>query len=301
MEMFFTLKPWLTLTEAAVHLSSVLGVEVDQSDILRLALQRKVTLSVHVVDGTYARKWEMRDRLPGDEEPYTSLFHLSRGKPAHVPTDKIIHTGSDAVLDLPMTGSEYYVALQFHQELRGLPDSEDGMAAVSGILGGWFFVWKDGGLYQAERHLGDDNPENPNLNPEWQHPENFSWYPLNHLPFVVRRAAIEVIAFGADVKDAAAERAATSNHIPTSSKSGKKRPRQDVIDPQIDKAIELAGSDEESAVFVELRKIALAEGGPFTGHVERNALLYTDEQNKPAKINKEALGKRLQRRRNNGF
>jgi hypothetical protein len=183
--------PWLTLPEAAEHLSAALQAEVGEADILRLALDRKLTLSVHIVDGTYARRWEMRDRLPGDEEPYKSIFHRSGGGPAYVPTKEIMHTGPDAVVDLPMIGNEYYAVLQYHQQLRGLPDSEAAQMAMAGLAGGWFFKASGGGIYQPERHRGRNNPENPNLNAEWMHPDNFEWHPLNDLPFVVRAAAID--------------------------------------------------------------------------------------------------------------
>lgn len=50
MSKLFKLKEWLTVDEAAKHLSSVLGEEVVAADIFRLAIDGGLTLSVHFPD-----------------------------------------------------------------------------------------------------------------------------------------------------------------------------------------------------------------------------------------------------------
>jgi hypothetical protein len=65
------------------------------------------------------------------------------------------------------------------------------------------------------------------------------------------------------------------------------------LDAPIKKAIENAGCLSTGAVYVELRQLALAENLPFTGEVEGDSLCYTKDDNKPAKLTKNALGKRL--------
>ncbi len=52
----FNLKEWLTLDDAAKHLSIVFGEEVTRADVLRLALDKRLTLSVNFVNHALARK-----------------------------------------------------------------------------------------------------------------------------------------------------------------------------------------------------------------------------------------------------
>ena len=53
------LKTWVTLEEAANHLSSVLKEEVNVGDTYRLALDRKLHLSIHLANSTISRKVEI--------------------------------------------------------------------------------------------------------------------------------------------------------------------------------------------------------------------------------------------------
>jgi len=50
------LKKWLTIPEAARHLSNLFEEEVSEADVLRLALDRHLKLSVYFVNHTYARQ-----------------------------------------------------------------------------------------------------------------------------------------------------------------------------------------------------------------------------------------------------
>ncbi len=51
----FSLKEWLTVPEAAKHLSTILGEEVSEADILRLALDKHLKLSVYFVNHARAK------------------------------------------------------------------------------------------------------------------------------------------------------------------------------------------------------------------------------------------------------
>ena len=73
--------------------------------------------------------------------------------------------------------------------------------------------------------------------------------------------------------------------------------RRNTLDPAIDKAITEAESHETADVYLKLRELALAEEKPFTGHLNGDALCYTDGNNTEAQLTKEALGKRLKNRR----
>ncbi len=62
----FKLKSWLTLDEAADHLGSVLNEKVTITDILRLALDRHLILSINLVNGLSCCKGV---RIPIDQVP----------------------------------------------------------------------------------------------------------------------------------------------------------------------------------------------------------------------------------------
>ena len=70
--------------------------------------------------------------------------------------------------------------------------------------------------------------------------------------------------------------------------------RTDSLDPPIQKAIKQAGSLNTAAVFTCLKELALnGEALPFTGAIEGAALCYTNDDDTPAVMTKNALDKRL--------
>ncbi len=88
--------------------------------------------------------------------------------------------------------------------------------------------------------------------------------------------------------------AATVSHTNSIQKN---KLRINTLDPAIDKAIKSAGGFVELAhVYLKLKELALAEERPFTGVLDGDALCYTDDNGQPAKLSKDALGKRLKRR-----
>lgn len=72
--------------------------------------------------------------------------------------------------------------------------------------------------------------------------------------------------------------------------------RTNTLDPAIDQAIQQAGCTVLANVYLELKALAMDECKPFTGIVDGDSLCYTDDENKPAKLSKDALRKRLKRR-----
>jgi hypothetical protein len=76
----------------------------------------------------------------------------------------------------------------------------------------------------------------------------------------------------------------------------KAQTRQNVLDPAINKAIDIAGSHDSAAVYLALRELALEEEPPFTGHFNGDALCYTSAEGQAAELTKNALQKRLRRR-----
>ena len=72
------------------------------------------------------------------------------------------------------------------------------------------------------------------------------------------------------------------------------------LDPAIDEAIKQAGNMHLADVFLKLKDLAINEYAPFTGVIEKNSLFYTNSNdNDEDKLTKNALGKRLEIRRNN--
>lgn len=159
----FKLKQWLTLPEAARHLSGICGEEVTEADILRLALDGHLKLSVyfvnhadvklgHVVhfpkdkllanlkDGIFPTELRWIKGFYGEticlstiigEEKYLNLEH-----------DKVI--GIDGVWDLAMIGSERLDIEHRYQLLTGGP-------AVTLVgLDGAFVTRCDEEMYQLQ-------------------------------------------------------------------------------------------------------------------------------------------------------
>lgn len=72
----FSLREWLSLDDAAKHLSIVFGEEVTRADVLRLALDRRLTLSVDFVNHADARKGRL---VPLEQCP---MMIMTRSLPA---------------------------------------------------------------------------------------------------------------------------------------------------------------------------------------------------------------------------
>lgn len=72
--------------------------------------------------------------------------------------------------------------------------------------------------------------------------------------------------------------------------------KTNTLDPAIDKAIELAGCTTLAYVYLQLKELALSSEIPFTGAIDGDALCYTNDNDEPKKLTKNALGKRLKRR-----
>jgi hypothetical protein len=115
MSKLFKLKEWLTLDEAANHISTVLGEPVTLADIYRLALDKHIKLSANFVNGANA---ELGKRVKGDEVKFQTITKC------------------------PITGEEYEFPFQIETkgELRidNSPDSEflsfeDGVKSIRGV------------------------------------------------------------------------------------------------------------------------------------------------------------------------
>ncbi len=94
MEKLFKLREWLTVGDTARHLSIAFGEAVGEADVLRLALDRRLTLSVRFVNGTLAVRGAL---TRGAETPQTH----SAAEPVAVATKGIplfaVFTGQSAL------------------------------------------------------------------------------------------------------------------------------------------------------------------------------------------------------------
>lgn len=72
---------------------------------------------------------------------------------------------------------------------------------------------------------------------------------------------------------------------------------RNILDAAIDEAIKQAGNMQSADVWLKLKGLAIEEYSPFTGIIEGPALCYTNSNDKPAKLTKDALYKRLRVRR----
>lgn len=177
----FNLKEWLTLADAARHLAIVFGEDVTEADVLRLALDGHLRLSVDFVNHARARcgkvaryteaelvaaiesgtlpddlKWM---KLPRDlaaavrgESGGEEVTHLMS---LRIDDDRYLTLGDDVttlrgVWDLPMIGGEQLDMKHQYQMLTGGP------SVTLETLDGAFVEGRDGRICQLQEDF-DDN------------------------------------------------------------------------------------------------------------------------------------------------
>jgi hypothetical protein len=125
----FNLKQWLTVEDAAKHLSIVFGEDVSVADVFRLALDRELTLSVNFVNGAHGRPGVL---VPIEEAPYEEVLMLTgcellriyggpristNGMESHILQLEKYVARLTGVWDLPMIGGERIEVDQMYQQL----------------------------------------------------------------------------------------------------------------------------------------------------------------------------------------
>lgn len=115
MSKLFGLKEWVTLEEAASHLAERLKETVTEVDILRFALHKRLTVSVHFVNPAYARRGKAVP-LPVADDVVGIPFD---GKDLLVFEDVV--RSLTGVYDLPMIGAEIHDCQHRLQRLIGGP------------------------------------------------------------------------------------------------------------------------------------------------------------------------------------
>jgi hypothetical protein len=196
MSKLLKLKEWLHLKDAAQHLSIMAGEEVTVPDVLRLALDGHLTLSVNLVNVAYALAGTIKEasearhvdfpvdlsaaikaKAPGEYQG--GMLKLCMGIPLEG-TTKVIDLEKDivqlqGVYDIPMIGGD---RLDIEYRFQALTD---GPAVTAVSFDGAFLEGADGVLFQIQEHFEDNEYHDKNsLKKPWSHPDNF--YPAGGLP-----------------------------------------------------------------------------------------------------------------------
>jgi len=189
------LKEWLTVPDAARHLSILFGEEVSEADVLRLALDGHLTLSVFFVNHAKARcgrTVRLKDAkvckliMPDTKEEvlYIPGPRINEGEVLELGESVETLTG---VWDLPMLGAESLDVEHQYQMLTSGP------AVNLIVLDGAVVNREDGTMCQLQDHFANiEFFDKKKLKEPWDNPRNY--YPAGGLPsdsvFVVRTSAL---------------------------------------------------------------------------------------------------------------
>lgn len=208
MSKLFKLKEWLSTLEAGKRLSLSFGEDVSEADVLQLALDGHLQLSVHLVNGAYAR----RCAPVGIEEIEWEELPLPNGTVVKIPVGgRVFQRGEQlfqvvesveelksGIWDLPMIGGERFdVEHQLQQIVSGI---EVTMVSLEGIL----LSTPDGGLYEIQSRFQADSCRGKSFF------DSSNFHPAGALPedslFVVRTAAIRSLEQSVNEVPATAEK-----------------------------------------------------------------------------------------------
>lgn len=203
MSKLFKLKEWLTLLDSARHLSIAFGEDVNEADVLRLALDGHLKLSVNFVNKARAKCGEVILIADAQYREFSAdlvasipgLSEEAKGKPVmvlqglNIDDKRVLELDSevislDGVWDLPMIGAEQLDIEHEYQNLTGGP-------AVTLInLEGAFVERVEGRMCQLQDSF---DPREINT-PQGKKKLDRSYYPAGGLPqdavIVVRTAAL---------------------------------------------------------------------------------------------------------------
>jgi hypothetical protein len=189
------LKEWLTVPDAARHLSILFGEDVSEADVLRLALDRRLTLSVHFVNHAEAQCGRVLPLSDAERKVIriseNEYFHTIEG--IYLGDDRVLSYNRevstlDGIWDLSMLGAEAIDIEYKYQFLTGGPRVD------LYFLDGPFVNRPDGTWARIVDHFSDNEFFNRNnLKSPRNHPDNY--YPAGGLPsdavLVVRTSALQ--------------------------------------------------------------------------------------------------------------
>ncbi|MDX2470963.1 MAG: hypothetical protein QNL04_10355 [SAR324 cluster bacterium] len=137
MSKLFKLKEWLTLDEAAAHISNVLGEAATVADLYRFSLDGHLKLSVDFVNHAHARKgkwvktedveFELVESCPFTGEKLDIPYDRTTNNELHVSEDDWIYleklvVSIDGIWDLAMIGAERLDIEHNYQQLTSGPE-----------------------------------------------------------------------------------------------------------------------------------------------------------------------------------
>lgn len=158
----FKLKKWLTLPETAKHLSGICGEEVAIADILRLALDGHLILSVNFINHTHAKPGKVieHENVVWKEMPSLIRNGQFSNIPLLIPDSLYIRDNKylklekkvvviKGVWDLPMIGNDRIDIEHKYQRLT------DGPSVELINIDGTFVERQAGEIYQLQEYFGD--------------------------------------------------------------------------------------------------------------------------------------------------
>lgn len=192
MSKLFSLKEYLTVPATARHLSGIFDEEVSEADVLRLALDGHLKLSVNLVNHCMAKGGrivpviEARKAQSVDDENRFVIL----GIPLSPEEIFELHSGViklGGIWDLPMFGGEQLEVENEYQQLT------DGTEVTLINMNGVFLGNRDVGLFQIQDDWADSDIHNKNAEgKKYGDPERY--YPAGGLPkdavIVVRTEAL---------------------------------------------------------------------------------------------------------------
>jgi hypothetical protein len=195
MSKLFKIKKWVTIREAAQHLSAICGEEINEAEVLRLGLDGCLKLSVYFVNHAKAKHgkiipleiaelWEPNPLNGGEPIKTTRGFLVQEGEVLELSKEIITIEG---LWDLPMIGNERLDVEHEYQRQTGGP------SVTLTCLDGTFIERTEGELYQLQEHFADNEYcKKENLKNPYGHRDNY--YPAGGLPhdcvLVVRVGAL---------------------------------------------------------------------------------------------------------------
>ena len=208
MKKLLKFKEWLTIEDAAKHLSLILDDEVTSADVLQLGLDGHLSLAVFFVNGTYGRycnpvkNVEEIEKIVVPSLDGKSVIELPRGgriwgdeRGIFQVQETVIQLDA-GVWDIDMAGGGRLDVEYFYQQLTGGPE-------ITGVtLDGVMVSNRLGDLFEVQSHYADNEYFKRELKKPFLHPDNF--HPAGALPadsiIVVRTTALQ--EFESRVRDA---------------------------------------------------------------------------------------------------
>ena len=137
MSKLFKLKEWLTIPEAAKHLSAIFSEDVIEADVLRLALDGHLKLSINFVNHTQGK----RGRFISFKDTKWKLFPKIVGVKqanAHFPPAKIVECPPhllEKLSEIPEDERDNYYPLpmSLHVDGERFIDIDDEVTTIKGI------------------------------------------------------------------------------------------------------------------------------------------------------------------------